>query len=199
MELVQSWMDDETLVSPDLGLFRRSEMWMMLRILNGLDLPDFLAGCRQAYPMVTTLMYEREWADLEPLVAPHCLEAMKETMDIFRTEARRVQVDSGSDIEVQSVQLRRAQVLSEGPRGSCHLDVHFVVNERFTIWDYHTNEAIPPFDGSVRTQRSTWRFEGVVAPPHEGGGGAGERGGREEEQLDAPEDEVDWRLFSIVE
>ena len=67
-ELVNSWMADETLVDGSLWPHRRLEMWLQLRTLNGIDLPSILRGSAHAYVVVQTLMYEREWEALEPLV-----------------------------------------------------------------------------------------------------------------------------------
>ena len=136
-ELVNSWMADETLVDGSLWPHRRLEMWLQLRTLNGIDLPSILQGSAHAYVVVQTLMYEREWEALEPLVSPSCLRAMQETMEHMGSVAQRVQLDAG-DIVVRSNVLRKVMVLQPGervlqsdgtevcvPRGSCQLDVHF--------------------------------------------------------------------------
>ena len=136
-ELVNSWMADETLVDGSLWPHRRLEMWLQLRTLNGIDLPSILRGSAHAYVVVQTLMYEREWEALEPLVSPSCLRAMQETMEHMGSVAQRVQLDAG-DIVVRSNVLRKVMVLQPGervlqsdgtevcvPRGSCQLDVHF--------------------------------------------------------------------------
>eukprot|EP00966_Prymnesium_polylepis_P055030 1272090-Prymnesium_polylepis.1 len=86
-------MDDESLVDPTLNMFRRFEMRVMLRNLRGFDLPEFLGGCQHAYPTVCALMYAREWEELEPMVAPTCLEAMRAMMDEFGDAGRRIQVE----------------------------------------------------------------------------------------------------------
>jgi len=192
-ELVNGWMQDEKLVDASLWPHRRLEMWLQLRTLDGLDLPSFLQGSAHAYVVVQTLMYEREWDALAPLVSPNCLVAMQETMEHMGSVAQRVQMDEG-DIVVRSNVLRKVVVLQPGdsvpqgdgtevhvPRGSCQLDVHFSADESFRIFNYHTNELMPPFDGGTRAQESTWRFEGVVVPPD---GEAGEM--------------TDWRLHAIV-
>jgi hypothetical protein len=49
------------------------------------------------------------------------------------------------------------------------------------VQNYHTNELMPPFDGSTRRQESTWRFEGVVVPPDKEAG-----------------EMTDWKLHAIV-
>ena len=71
-ELVNGWMQDEKLVDASLWPHRRLEMWLQLRTLDGLDLPSFLQGSAHAYVVVQTLMYEREWDALAPLVSPNC-------------------------------------------------------------------------------------------------------------------------------
>jgi len=73
-ETVTGWLDDPELVEPSLSLWRRTELYLSLRMLHGLDLPDFLRGARVAYPVVTTAMYRRDWEALQSLVAPNCLE-----------------------------------------------------------------------------------------------------------------------------
>ena len=54
----------------------------------------------------------------------------------------------------------------------------FLVNESYRIFDFHSNECVPPFDGRERAQESTWRFEGRVG--------------------NAPGDEAGWRLVAFV-
>ena len=145
-ELVNSWMYDEKLVDASLWPHRRLEMWLQLRTLNGIDLPSFLQGSAHAYVVVQTLMYERAWEALEPLVSPNCLQAMQETMEHMGSVAQRVQLDEGN-IVVRSNVLRKVMVLQPGesvaqgdgtevhvPRGSCQLDVHFRADESFRIF-----------------------------------------------------------------
>ena len=145
-ELVNWWMADEKLVDASLWPHRRLEMWLQLRTLNGIDLPSFLQGSAHAYVVVQTLMYEREWEALEPLVSPNCLQAMQETMEHMGSVAQRVQLDEG-DIVVRSNVLRKVMVLQPGeripqgdgtevhvPRGACQLDVHFRADESFRIF-----------------------------------------------------------------
>ena len=114
------------------------------------------------------------------LVAPRCLEAMKEAMEEFSGAARRVlDGDKEESIVVMSCALARAQLLAgDGVvAGTCHLDVRITARESFVIFDYHTNEAVEPFDGRERIQESIWRFEGVVSP-----------------EVEDPA----WRLYAIV-
>ena len=83
VDLVNGWMDNELLVDPrqdlflPVRLFRRSELWMSLRLLRGFDLEDFILGSSHAYGVVLTAMYTRDWETLEHLVSPACLEAMQ--------------------------------------------------------------------------------------------------------------------------
>ena len=167
VELVNAWMEDETLTDATLWPHRRLELWLYLRNLKGLDLPNFLEGTRHAYVVVQRLMYQRDWDELEPLVSEGCLKAMQETMEHMGSVAQRVQFEEG-DIVVQSAVLRKARVLKPPEtiflNGCCELDVHFTADESFQIFNYHTNEAMPPFDGGTRSQESTWRFKGVVSP-----------------------------------
>ena len=44
------------------------------------------------------------------------------------------------------------------------------MHESYKIYDFHTNDVVEPFDGRVRPQESTWRFEGRVEPEGEGDG-----------------------------
>lgn len=182
-KIVDGWMADERLVDGGLGFLRRLELWAALRLLPGLDLPDFLEGTRFAYSAVTRLMYRRDFEGLAPLVLPACLTAMEEAMDEFGGAAHRVVDEEADDaISVRHAVLHRAFLLQpeSGPDEPkrCHLDVRFSVSERFRILDMRTNEPVPPFDGRERVQESTWRFEGPVT---------------------AAEDESDgWRVHSIV-
>lgn len=191
-ETVKRWLADEQLVDRNLGMFQRISLWAMLRALPGLDLPDFLLGTRHAYGEVTRLMYRRNFAALEPLVAPACLEAMQQTMDEFGAAAHRV-VDADLDgaIAVRRAVLCGAEVFKPAPDDApdaprrCLLDVRFEVSESFSIHDMRTGEPIAPFDGRERLAQSTWRWEGAVAPPAEDGG----------EPADAEEG---WRVHSLV-
>ena len=79
--LVESWLDDSSVVCDQLGFFSRLLLRTTLRTLPGLDLPDFLEGTKIAYPTVTRLMYSRDWTSLEPLVSQKMLDAMKQTME----------------------------------------------------------------------------------------------------------------------
>jgi hypothetical protein len=179
-DLVNQWMADPELVSPNLGFFGRTQLWLSLGILPGLDLPEFLCGARLAYATVTRSMYERDWAFLDPLVSPQMLEAMQFAMNEFGDNARRVEGFEAADaIELSGARLVKAQILKPDeewerqnassqrerwrsePR-RCHLDVQFLSHESWKIIDYRLNEAIEPFDGRRREQQSTWRFEGVV-------------------------------------
>ena len=110
-ELVNSWMADETLVDGSLWPHRRLEMWLQLRTLNGIDLPSILRGSAHAYVVVQTLMYEREWEALEPLVSPSCLRAMQEltlTLTLTLTQA-----------QTRTRTRTRSLTLSRTPTGRC--------------------------------------------------------------------------------
>ena len=167
-ELVNSWMDDEKLVDASLWPHRRLEMWLQLRTLNGIDLPSFLQGSAHAYVVVQTLMYEREWEALEPLVSPNCLQAMQETMEHMGSVAQRVQLDEGN-IVVRSNVLRKVMVLQPGdsvaqgdgteahvPRGSCQLDVHFSADESFRI--FVRERALEPARRALAARIATARW-----------------------------------------
>jgi len=207
---INEWIRDPNLTSPA-GLFGGPRMWVMLRVLPGLNLPEFLAGTRMAYGAVTRLMYARDWIALEPLVSAEMLAAMQETMDQFGGEGRRV-VDAEDEdaIVVQSAVLREVHVLADqeavGPSGRrCHLDVLIRSHEKWSLFDYHQQEAIPPYDGRVRTQETTWRFEGVVSGPEEEGSGAYGEGQRAGESGERPQGEAEdegassnWTVQSIV-
>ena len=185
-EVVSAWLDDPALVDASLWPHRRVELWMQLRMLKGLDLPDFLEGTKVAYVVLQQLMYERDWDGLAPLVSESCLNAMQETMQEMASAAQRVQFDEGS-FRVQSSVLRSASMLEpddDTPAGTCHLDVVVTADESFRIFNYHTNEPMPPFDGQTRSQTSTWRFEGVVTPNWE--------------VEEAAEAQADWKLHAIV-
>ena len=177
-EEVVAWMANDALVdhSAVWGL-RRMEMWLALRVLRGLDLEEFLEGSAHAYGVVSRLMYRRQWDKLEPLVSPDCLDAMQFTMEQFGDAGQRIEgIDADDAIRVRSNLLCRAQVMkeagdeglsSEAPR-MAHLDVSFVVDEKFAIYDFNTNEPVGGFDGETRQQKSTWRFEGAVSANDEG-------------------------------
>ena len=173
-DLINSWFDDDRQLVADLNFYRRGELWTMLRLLPGFDLPDFLEGCKVAYPAVTTLMYTRQFDELATLTSPACCEAMRATIEGMADDGHRTQLPSdGVLAEVLSARLRSVQLLQsddgDTPPGACHVWVDFEAEERLTIYDYHTHEPIPPFDGSVRVQTSTWVFSGVVNPGDEEG------------------------------
>ena len=175
-------MADPELVDPvgwgkgQIGLLRRMEMYTMLHLMPGFDLPEFIAGTRVAYGAVTRLMYAREWEALGPLVSPQCLDAMVATMEDLAGDARRIVDHEGDDaIEINSATLHRVLLLDDnyydsgrfepgGPR-KVHLDVRFVSTERWVMHDYHDNEPVKPFDGTPFEQSSTMRWEGEVVPP----------------------------------
>jgi len=169
-ETVPEWMEEEAqLVDPNLNPFRRAELYMNLRILHGLNLPDFMTGCAHAYDVVTLGMYSRDWTRLQPLVSKNCLEAMEGAMETFGDAGQRIQAEE-ADFKLLSCRLHKAQVLmpsDDVPRGSCELSVHFLSEETFKIFDFHTNELVPPFDGRARQQESTWVFSGVVSADDE--------------------------------
>jgi hypothetical protein len=184
---VTRWVQDPTLVSPD-GLFGTARMWVMLRVIPGFDLPDFLMGTRLAYGTATRLMYARDWVALEPLVSKELHSAMQETMDIFGAEGRRVMLPDAEDaIDVKSAVLRRVAVL-EGEEDAagrrCHMDVLITSHEKWSLYDYNEKAAIPPFDGRMNVQEATWRFEGTVAPPEDADGDS--------------QGEQSWIIHSIV-
>ena len=198
VDVVNAWMQDASLVDPQLGIFRRAELWVMLRALPGLDLPDFLHGARQAYITVTRLMYRAQWAELAPLTTSNCLIAMKEVMGEVAGAGRRIEgeIEEGS-VSVDRAMLHRAQILESEPRPhvplKVHLDVRYDATERFRIFDFHEKSPIAPFDGRPRQQVSTWRFEGTVTPPPPTGGEAGD--GHDSAEFAEPED---WRVVGPV-
>ena len=173
-------------------------MWTMLKLLPGLDLPDFLMGSRFAYGSVTRLMYTQDWESLEPLVSEQMLKAMQETMEEITGGGRRViEVETADAITVEKAVLRQVLIMSDDSESSvrrCHLDVHIVSHEKWQLMDYHTNKTVEPYDGRVRVQESTWRFEGVIAPPPADG----------EESSDAAatdtsrQVELGWTVYAIV-
>lgn len=184
------------------GLLATAKMWLMLRALPGLDLPNFLEGSRVAYTTVSTLMYAQDWEALDPLVSPAMMTAMQQTMEELSGDGRRVMgLDDEDAIAVHRAVLREVLILEDEdesvPNGTtrrCHLDVLFVSHEKWQMWDYHTNEALAPFDGSVRVQETTWRFEGVVAPTVEGEEPAGRESGTAEDE----NEEQGWTVHAIV-
>lgn len=204
-------MGDETLVDTR-GMFSYARMWVMLKSLPGLDLPDFLQGAALAYGTVTRLMYAQDWEALRPLVSTEMLKAMQSTMDELSGDGRRViDLDNEESIVVHRAVLRQVLIL-EGPEGAdgsvqassdrpaapaaqqCHLDVFIVSHEKWQMMDYHSNDTLEPYDGRVRVQQSTWRFEGLVVPP------ASTEGDVEQEvpQANANTDSVGWTVHAIV-
>ena len=185
-------MADASIVSDSVSFFGRVKMHFTLRTIPGLDLPDFLRGARMAYPIVTQLMYSRDWVELEPLVSPAMLDAMRETMETEPFDVRQVQgADEEDAIIVTEASLSQVQVLHDddapwAPR-LCHLDVAITSQENWRIFDFRENAALPPFDGQVRTQQSTWRFEGRVRPPLP-----------PEEAHDEESQEASWIVHSVV-
>jgi len=201
---VTRWMQDSTLVDPG-GILASARMWAMLKLLPGLDLPDFLAGSSLAYGAVTRLMYAQDWDALEPLVSEQMLNAMQSTMAELTGDGRRVMdVENDGAIAVHSAVLRQVLILQDDeqdpsiqPRAGrrCHLDVAFVSHETWTLMDYHSNETVEPYDGRMRVQESTWRFEGVVVPSSTDGGEAAvasdsDNGGDDEA--------AGWTVYAIV-
>lgn len=178
--IITRWMNTPELVdqvggpfagNDTIGFFRRMEIYTMLHLMPGFDLPEFLAGTRLAYGIVTRLMYAREWEQLETLVAPNCLDAMVSTMDDIAGDRRRIlEADADDALNIESATLHRVLLLDDpsfvtGDARKVHLDVRFVSTERWTMHDYNDNELVPPFDGSPFEQRTVMRWEGEVVPP----------------------------------
>ena len=80
---INGWMADEHLVLPRsvVGFYIRGEMWLGLKMLPGLDVPEFLEGAKMAYDTVTRGMYARDWDGLRPLVSKRMFEAMNGAME----------------------------------------------------------------------------------------------------------------------
>lgn len=205
--LVSQWLNNPHLVEPSCSAgivsaaqswWRRWMLFLSLRTLPGLDLPDFLDGARLAYGTVSRLMYRRDWAALdEGLVHPKCREAMQQAMEVLAGEGRRVVGEEAEGaIRVQSAVLHRVNTVDEGAAAAaaaqraplCHLDVKFEVQETFSIMDFHENAPVEPFDGRPRLQQSIWRFEGRVPPPE-----CDAAPEREREDL-----QQEWRVYSII-
>ena len=197
--IIGRWMDDASLVDPlgwgkgQIGVMRRMEMYTMLHLLPGFDLPEFLAGTRMAYGAVIRLMYSRDWDALETLVAPACLEAMVATMDDIASDRRRiVEFEDQDAVEIHSASLNRVLLLDDptfevgGPR-KVHIDVRFTSTERWVMHDYNDNAPIKPFDGTPFEQTSTMRWEGEVVPPA--------RAGADPDEIVEPRP---WKLFALV-
>ena len=176
-ELIGTWMNDPELVDQvgwgrqQIGFMRRMEMYTMLHLMPGFDLPEFLDGTRFAYGAVTRLMYARDWEALEPLVSPACLDAMVATMhDIADGGRRIVEADADDAIQIESATLHRVLLLDDptfetGMPRKVHIDVRFMSTERWIMHDYHENEPVKPFDGSPFEQNTVMRWEGEVVPP----------------------------------
>ena len=169
---INGWMADEHLVLPRsvVGFYIRGEMWLGLKMLPGLDVPEFLEGAKMAYDTVTRGMYARDWDGLRPLVSKRMFEAMKGAMEQYGDDAKRIEGFEADDaIEVTAARLARVRLFNDmdspwAPR-RCHIDVHFSTLESWKIWDYRDNAHVEPFDGQRRVQEYTWRFEGSVMPP----------------------------------
>ena len=192
-------MADTTICDP-VGMFGSTKLWLMLRATRGLDLPDFLLGSRLAYAAVSRLMYTQDWEALRPLVSDQMLHAMQGTMDDITGAGRRV-VDIDGSITVHSAVLRQILHLNEEPAPGavkCHLDVHITSHESWRMFDYHSNEALEPFDGRVRVQESTWRFEGVVLDPEFDPDSEAGVDGDEVHAARAAAEEVPWTVHAIV-
>ena len=191
LEDVNRWMSDPRSVDQDIGVFDRTQIWMNLRLLHGLDLDEFLVGSRHAYHVVSELMHGGKWDAVAPLVGPECLEAMRELapqIDELPSEAL------DDEIKIVSAVLRDARVLEpcktkKIAKGTAHLDVRFSALQGITLHDLqngHTRMA-------PRLQESTWTFEGVVR-------GDGEEGGMAASATEEEGEEVvrDWRVIDIA-
>ena len=68
-----------------------------------------------------------------------------------------------------------------------------VSHEKWQLMDYHTNKTVEPYDGRVRVQESTWRFEGVIAPPPADGEESSDAAA-----TDTSRQEEGWTVYAIV-
>ena len=177
LEDVNRWMSDARTVDPDLGLFDRTQLWMNLRLLHGLDLDEFLHGSRHAYCVVSELMRNCQWDALEPLLQKPCLEAMQE----LAPKIEQLPKDTNNSVKLTSAVLTNARLLepcdAEGiVQGTAHLNVRFNALQGVTLHDLQSG-AVPLTE--PRLQESTWTFEGVVRAD------------------DGDEERVDWRVIDI--
>ena len=161
-EAVDKWMADGNSVDQQLGVLDRTRLWMSLRLLNGLDLEDFLRGSRHAYHVVSDLTRGCKWQALSPLVQPTCLEAMQE----LGPNIELLPAEADESISIVSAVLSDARVLEPSQAtgvlpGTAHLDVRFSALQSVTMHDMQHGErhGVEP-----RLQESTWTFEGVVSP-----------------------------------
>ena len=191
-EVIGRWMGDPDLVDPlgwgtgQIGVIRRMEMYTMLHLVPGFNLPEFLDGTRYGYGAVTRLMYAKDWDALEGLVAPACLDAMVATMDDIAGDRRRIQEFEDQDaVQIKSATLTNVLLLDDpsfqtGDPRKVHIDVRFVSTERWVMHDYTDNAPIKPFDGTPFEQNATLRWEGEIVPP-----------GNDAEARN-------WKLFALV-
>ena len=166
-EEVNKWMDDTFLVDQSLGYVDRTSLWMSLRLLRGLEVPDFLLGSRHAYQVVQQLAAGRQWDDLEHLLHPAALASLQDSVDGRRAPcAAAVQMAAPDNISIRAAVLSRAEVLepAEGSgTGTCHLFVRFEALQGFTMHDLLHGEGSAFADEPPRLQESTWTFEGRMS------------------------------------
>jgi len=156
---VNKWMDNMHKVDHEISVFERTQLWMSLRLLHGLDLDDFLLGSRHAYTVVSQLLQDGQWDALAPLVQPTCLDAMRDL------GGGGLPTDGDESISIVSAVLSSAHLLEPCERtgvlpGTAHLDVKFTALQGVTLHDLQhgaTSLAMAP-----RLQESMWTFEGVV-------------------------------------
>ena len=193
LDEVNGWMADARLIDQRIGVFERTNLWMSLRLLHGLDLPDFLQGSRHAYHVVHNLVRDCEWDALEPMVQPKCLEALEG----FHPNIKALPQDTDNDISILSAVVSSARLLEPCtytpiPEGTAHLEVKFAALQGVTLYDLQTG-ATPLVD--PRLQQSTWTFEGTVRPDGEQRGTELEPDAWDEWQVV----DIEWQVWEVQE
>jgi hypothetical protein len=188
---VTAWMANPEIIDQRIGVFERTNLWMNLRLLHGLDLPEFLQGSRHAYSVVHDLLRAADFDALEPLMQPKCLE----TLEGFAPNIAAMPRNTDDSITMLSAVLSAAHLLepcSYTPEGTAHLEVKFQALQGVTLHDFRSGAtplALP------RLQQSTWTFEGTVRPEGEQRGGADESDAWDEWQVV----DVEWQVWEVQE
>ena len=153
-------MSDPRSVDQDIGVFDRTQIWMNLRLLHGLDLDEFLVKLAARLPCCGGINARRQMGRGRAARRPRVPRGDAGARAADRRAAVRSVETTRSDRLGKSYATRGCSSMQDQKiaKGTAHLNVRFSALQGITLHDLqngHTRMA-------PRLQESTWTFEGVV-------------------------------------